>query len=158
MDIWMISGCEHELRFKVQNREISSHNSFYEMERLVHHENKNVIAVFNIIFWVGRKTTLSVLMRIILKKITSSHNGKVVPVHTMKMWGVDMLWFYSCTRWRCAINFVPFCLTREEWAPSTHRIGGFVAFRVILNALEKRKFICLSWELNHHSSVVQFVT
>jgi len=61
------SGCEHELHFKVQNREISSHNSFYETERLVHHENKNVIAVFNIIFWVGRKTALYVLMRIILK-------------------------------------------------------------------------------------------
>lgn len=49
-------------------------------------------------------------------------------MHTMKMWGVDMLWFYSCFRWRCAVNFVPCCLTREEWAPSTHRIGGFVAF------------------------------
>ena len=68
MDIWMISGYAHELLFKMQKREISSHNSFYETECRVHHENKNAVAVFNIIFWVDRQTTLSVLMRIILKK------------------------------------------------------------------------------------------
>jgi len=46
----MISGYAHELLFKMQKREISSHNSFYETECRVHHENKNAVAVFNIIF------------------------------------------------------------------------------------------------------------
>jgi hypothetical protein len=46
----MISGYEHKLHFKMQKHEIISHNTFYGMECRVHRENKNVIAVFNIIF------------------------------------------------------------------------------------------------------------
>jgi len=49
MDIWMIRGCEHELHFKMQKCEISSHNSFFETKCRVHRENKNVVAVCNII-------------------------------------------------------------------------------------------------------------
>ena len=53
---------------KCKTVDTSSHNSFYGTECFVHHEKKNVIAVFNIIFCVGRESALSVLMRIVLKK------------------------------------------------------------------------------------------
>jgi hypothetical protein len=75
MDIWLTSGCEHVLHFKMRRSESTSHNSLYETECLMDHENKNTIAVFDIIFCVGKKTAQSVLTRSVLKKITSSHNG-----------------------------------------------------------------------------------
>jgi hypothetical protein len=47
------------------------------------------------------------------------------------------------------------CRHYMETAPSTYWLRGWMRLRAVLEAVEKRKIDCLSWESNSDSSIVQ---
>jgi hypothetical protein len=62
------------------------------------------------------------------------------------------------TRWRCVVSFTPGRFTPRESDPGTHRIGGWVGPRAVLNAVVKRKIPSPHRESNPRTPIIQPVT
>lgn len=78
--------------------------------------------------------------------VNGSIKGKVVPVHTMKIYkgskgSAPLILNLGTTRTR-AVNFTPWPIYPRGKNASTHWIGGWVGHSASLNVLDKRK---ISW-------------